>query len=429
MDKYTVSGSTRFDDFNLLGVDRRKRALPLWSAGLKWNINKESFMQPIQWIDNLGARVTYGFNGNAPQGYAPVTQINLLGSDFYSGLAYANIGTPAVENLTWEKTRVINLGLDYSLFKNRLYGSAEVYYKLSTDIIFNLPINATYGFSSTLFNTANLDGRGVDLNVSLVPVVNKSFKWTTTLNLSYNTNVIKDARFNKPVGSLGPDFLYDGYPVDYLFSYKWAGLDKTGQGLIYSQDGKTTYTINDYPFENIRAYSGRTTSPWFGGFINSVSYKGFDLSAYFSFNFGGVFRMPAANGFGFSNNGFVGRNKEIGTRWRKPGDEATTQFPGMVYGVGANFFQSVNRFIESDYLIRDRSYIKCRQVSLAYSIPGTFLNKIGIKNLTVSAVARELGLIWAKNAEKLDPEYLYASGSGFQMPPSVKYTFRISANF
>ena len=429
MGRYTLSGSTRFDDFNLLGVDKRNRALPLWSTGFKWNVSKEPFMERLHWIDNLGARLTYGFNGNAPQGYAPVTVINLLGSDYYSGLTYANIGTPAVDNLTWEKTRVINLGLDYSLFKNRVYGAVEAYYKLSTDIIWNLPINGTYGFTGTLFNTATLNGRGVDLGVSVVPLLTKAMRWTTTLNLSFNTNVIKDTRFNNPVGSLGADYPYDGYPIDYLFSYKWAGLDKTGQGLILSQDGKTTYTVNDYPFYDIRTYSGRTTSPWFGGFINSFSYKGFDLSAWFSFNFGGVFRKPSANSFGFSNNGFVGRSKDIDTRWRKPGDEATTSFPGMVYGVGANFYQSVNRFIESDYLIRSRSYIKCRQVSLTYSVPGSLLSKIGLKNLTVSAVARELGLVWAKNKEKLDPEYLYTTGFGFQMPPSVKYTFRIATNF
>jgi len=429
MGKYTISGSARFDDFNLLGVERRKRALPLWSAGVKWNIIKESFMKSVPWIDNLGARMTIGFSGNAPQGYAPVTQINVLGADYYSGLPFANIGTPAIDNLTWEKTRVINLGLDYSLFKNRLYGSAELYYKLSTDIIWNLPINGTYGFTGTLFNAANLNGKGVDLSVSVVPVVTKSFKWTSTINLSYNTNIIKDTRFKKQVGSLGGDYPYDGYPIDYMFSYLWAGLDKTGQGLIYSQDRKTIYTINDYPFYDIRGYSGRTTSPWFGGFINAFSYKGFDLSAWFSFNFGGVFRKPAANGFGFSNNGFVGRSKEIATRWRKPGDEAVTNFPGMVYGVGTSFYSSINRFIESDYLVRSRSYIKCRQVSLSYNVPGSFLNKIGLKNLTVSAVARELGLVWAKNEEKLDPEYLYSTGSGFQLPPSVKYTFRIATNF
>lgn len=427
--KYILSGSARFDDYNLLGAGKRERAIPLWSAGLKWNASKEAFLERVTWLNNLGVRMTYGFSGNAPQGYAPVTVINLLGADFYTGQPYGNISSPANPTLTWEKTRMINLGIDYSLFKNRVYGSAELYYKLSTDIIWQMPINGTYGFSTFLFNTANLHGKGVDLSVSVVPVLTKNWRWTTTLNLSYNTNVVKDARFKRPTGSFDTKTLYEGFPVDYLFSYKWAGLDSTGQALIKSPDGKTTYTIMEYPFQDIRTYSGRTTSPWFGGFNNSVSYKGFELSAYFSFNFGGVFRMPSANGYGFSNNGFVGRNKDIATRWRKKGDEAFTDMPGMVYGVGANFFQSINRYIESDKLVRSRSYIKCRQVSLAYTIPTAIVSKIGMKNLTISAVARELGLIWAKNKEGLDPEYLYSAGAGFQLPPSVKYSFRLATNF
>jgi TonB-linked SusC/RagA family outer membrane protein len=428
-DKYILSGSARFDDYNLLGVGKRKRALPLWSAGLKWNASKEAFLKRIAWLNNLGVRMTYGFSGNAPQGYAPVTVINLLGADFYTGLPYGNISSPANPTLTWEKTRMINLGIDYSLFKNRVYGSAELYYKLSTDIIWQMPINGTYGFSTFLFNTANLHGKGVDLSVSVVPVLSKNWRWTTTLNLSYNTNVVKDARFKRPTIAFDTKTLYEGFPVDYLFSYKWAGLDSTGQSLIKSPDGKITYTVNEYPFQDIRTYSGRTTAPWFGGFNNTVSYKGFELSAYFSFNFGGVFRMPSANGFGYSNNGFVGRNRDIATRWRQKGDEAFTDMPGMVYGVGANFFQSINRYIESDLLVRSRSHIKCRQVSLAYTIPAAIVSKIGLKNLTISAVARELGLVWAKNKEGLDPEYLYSSGTGFQLPPSVKYSFRLATNF
>jgi TonB-dependent starch-binding outer membrane protein SusC len=427
--KYTLSASARFDDFNLLGVERRKRAVPLWSSGLKWNIGKESFMRHLPWLDNLVARGTVGFSGNAPQGYAPVTVVNLLGNEFYSGLPYGNISSPAIDNLSWEKTRMINVALDYSVLKNRVYGSAEFYYKKSTDIIWSMPINATYGFASLLFNTANLDGKGVDLSLSGVPVLTKNWRWTTTLNLSYNTNIIKDYRFKQPVIAFDSRTLYEGYPIDYVFSYKWAGLDSNGQSLIRSQDGKTIHPASEFLFKDIREYSGRSASPWFGGFINSVSYKGFELSAYFSFNFGGVFRKPSANDIGFSNSGFVGRNADIDKRWRKKGDEAFTNVPGLYYGINANLNQSLLRYQESDFLIRSRSNIKCRQVSLSYTIPAAFATRIGLKNLTVSGAARELGLVWAKNKEGLDPEYLYTKGDGFQLPPSVKYTFRIAASF
>lgn len=428
--KYTVSGSARFDDYNLLGVERRKRAIPLWSGGLKWNIGKEEWFSNIRWMDQLAARFTYGFSGNAPQGYAPVTTISLLGADYYTNYPYGVIANPAMENLGWEKTRMINWGLDFSFFKNRVFGSAEYYKKHTTDIIWQMPINGTYGFTSTLFNTANLEGHGVDLGVNVVPVLNKNWRWTATINMSYNTNIIKDPRFEKPTTYFAPEMLYSGYPTDYLFTYAWAGLDNTGQSQIYNgNDRSKKYSVMESPYENVRVYSGRTTSPWFGSFSHSVQYKGFDLNVQFQCAFGGVFLKPSIQDVGYSNNVFVGRTGDLANRWRKPGDEASTNVPGLIFGANTNFYASVNRYIESDLLVRSRSNIKLQQVMLSYNIPAALLGKVAMKSMTVSAVARNLGMIWAANKEKLDPDYLYKTGNNYQLPPLTNYSFRVALSF
>ncbi len=428
--KYTASASARFDDYNLLGVERRKRAIPLWSAGLKWDIGNEDLLRNVPWINQLSARFTYGFSGNAPQGYAPVTTINLLGSNFYTNYPYGVIANPAIENLAWEKTRMINYGIDFSLFKSRLYGSIEYYRKKTTDIIWQLPINGTYGFTSTLFNTANLDGHGVDIGINVVPFLNKSWKWTTSLNISYNTNIIKDVRFKKPTTSFAPEILYDGYPSDYVFSYLWAGLDKTGQSLIADPNIKDkTYTVNEYPFENIRVYSGRSNSPWFGSFGNTIQYKSLELNVQFLYALGGVFRKPSINSVGYTNNTYVGRGGDLAERWRKPGDEAFANVPGLEFGAGTNFFQSTGRYVESTYLIRSRSNIRLQQIMLSYSLPARWLAKTGARNLALSAVCRNLGMIWAANKEKIDPDYLYTIGNNYQLPPLTSYSFRLSLNF
>ncbi|WP_166437225.1 SusC/RagA family TonB-linked outer membrane protein [Niastella caeni] len=428
--RYIASASARFDDYNLLGVERRKRAIPLWSAGLKWNINNERFMQHIPWINQLAARFTYGFSGNAPQGYAPVAVISILGADWFTNHPYGIIDKPAIDNLAWEKTRMINYGIDYSLFKNRVYGSLEYYKKHTTDIIWQLPINSTYGFSNSSFNTANLDGHGIDIGISVVPVLKKDLKWISTLNISYNTNIIKDARFEKPTTSFAPEYLYNGYPTDYVFSYSWAGLDSTGQSLI--NDPKTkgkVYSVFEYPFENIRVYSGRSKSPWFGSFGNGVQYKGIELNVQLLYALGGVFRKPSISDVGYTNNYYLGRTGDLADRWRKPGDEKITNIPGLEFGAGTVYYTSMARYTESTYLIRSRSNIKLQQVMLAYTIPGTWLQKTGIKNLNLSAIARNLGMIWAANKEKLDPDYLYVTGNNYQLPPLRSYTFRLSLNF
>src|SRR5688500_8090712 len=175
-------------------------------------------MKNIAWLNRLAFRATYGISGNAPQGYAPVTVINILGNDFYTGYPNANISTPAVGNLGWEKTRMTNFGVDFSFLSSRISGSVEYYLKKSTEIIWQLPINATYGFSTLAFNTANLDGHGIDVGLNFGVIASRNLNWTSTLNASFNTNIIKDARFEGPTTSFGAEYLYSGYPSDYVFS-------------------------------------------------------------------------------------------------------------------------------------------------------------------------------------------------------------------
>lgn len=429
--KYTVSASARFDDYNLLGVDRRDRAKPLWSSGLKWNAKNEEFLKNVNWLSGLSLRGTYGFSGNAPQGYAPVAVINLLGNETYTGYPYGRIITPAVDNLGWETTRMINYGLDFSLFNNRVSGSFEYYQKKTTDVIWQLPINGTYGFISTLFNTANLDGKGLDMGLTVVSIAAKDFRLSSTLNLSWNTNVINDVRFDTPTLSFSPQNLYSGYPTDYLFSYIWAGLDANGQSMI--KDPKIQdkiYNVMEFPTRDIRKYSGRTNSPWFGSFSNSFQYKQFELNVQLQYVFGGVFRKPSIMSIGASNITNTGRSGDLDERWMNPGDEATTNVPGLYFGNGSNYNQSLARYVESDYLIRSKSNVRLQQISLSYQLPKKTLNKLGIKGLSFSGVCRNLGMIWAANKEGFDPDYLYnAIGNSYQLAPVPSFSFRTGLTF
>lgn len=424
--KYTLSGSARFDDYNLLGVERRKRAIPLWSAGLSWNLKRENFFKDIDWLSSLSGRFTYGFTGNAPQGYAPVTVIDLLGTDYYSGLPYAGINRPARENLAWEKTRMLNYGLEFSLFDNRISGTLEYYRKHTTDVFYQLPINATYGFSETLFNAAQLDGHGVDLGISFVGVRSKEVTWNNTINLSYNTNIIHDERFKLPLADVtAGQYIYDGYPTDYMFAYKFAGLDAKGETLI--EDPKETgkiYTAMDFPYYDIKAYQGRTASPWFGSYNTNITYKQFDLNFQFQYQFGGVFLKPSINEYG----GYVSRSGDLAQRWKNPGDEAFTNVPGINtnFDQGFNYGTSVERYSNSDLLIRSRSNIKLQQIRLGYAVPQRIVAKLGIKALNLSAVCRNLGMIWAANKEKIDPDYVYNVNSTYQLAPVRSYSFQVN---
>ncbi len=127
--KYTFSASARYDDYNNFGLDKKYRATPLWSAGIKWQMNREQFLENVAWLNSLAFRATYGYNGNISLDQAPFTTIYISSGSWVTGLPYAGILNPANPALSWEKTGIFNIGFDYSLLDNRLFGSIEWYKK------------------------------------------------------------------------------------------------------------------------------------------------------------------------------------------------------------------------------------------------------------------------------------------------------------
>ena len=430
-DKYIISGSARFDDYNLLGVSRRKRAIPLWSTGAKWNIYNEDFMKEISWIDQLALRLTYGFNGNAPRNLTNVSLITLSSSaSTDTGRASATIDTPANPDLGWEKTKVVNYAVDFSLFKRRLSGSAELYFKNTTDIITSMPINGTHGFTTFYYNTGTMQSNGVDVNISGLPITSKDWSWTSSFNFAYNTNKISDSRFANITAStaMGSGTPYNGYPIDYLFVYRWAGLDNTGLSQVYNKDNQIVNSKTAVTNIKDLKYAGRRTAPYFGGFTNAIRYKSFELSALITYSFGSVFLKPSIDNYLAAKTftGFIGKQEDLALRWRKVGDELTTNVPGLV---GGNYQgTSVNRYKYSDILVRDGSYIRLRQIALSYNLPSKMLVGTIFRNVSISGVVRNLGLLWTANKDGLDPEYLSASTTLNSLPPSPTYTLKLSVS-
>jgi TonB-linked SusC/RagA family outer membrane protein len=431
LNRYIVSGSVRFDDMNMLGVARNKRAKPFWSTGIKWNIDKEAFMKNVKWLDALSLRATYGLNGAAPRNAVTVSTLTVASTaDSYTGQTYATINTPANPNLGWETTRMINYGVDFSTFKRRLSGSVEYYTKRTTDIIYSEPINGTYGFTTLVYNTGSTHGHGWDVKISGIPLRGKNWEWSSTFIFSYNTNKVTDARLNTvAVSSITSGTPFVGYPMDYLFAYRWAGLDSTGQSQVYAADGKTKVGKNT-AITDLKAlkYAGRTTSPYFGGFQNTFSYKNLQLGIQMNWAMGSVFLRPSADNYPTAStySGYIGKQKDLAYRWKAKGDELTTNVPGLT-GINSN---SLTRYKNADILVTNGSYVRLQQISLGYNLPEKWLRGNIFKSVNLSGVARDLGLIWRANKLGLDPVYQRSSTTvNDNMLPSVNYVFRLSANF
>jgi len=430
--RYTLSGSVRFDDYTLQGVSRSKRARPLWSTGVKWNVLDENFMKGVNWINTLNLRATYGTGGTVPTSATNAAIISLGGIDQVTGQPYGQITSPANNTSSWELTRQWNLGLDMGFFKNRLSVSADMYRKKTSDILWTFPVNGTYGWTNILYNAASMKGHGFDLGITGQVINSRRFTWASTLNFGYNTNKVTDSRFTKPTSIIlvGAGTPVVGLPTDYVYAYRWAGLDNQGRSQIFDSKGKvvnadvynTSLTSEDL------VYKGRTTPPFFGGFFNTFTYKGLSLNVRVNYELGHVFRRLSIQNYpNYQTNsyyGVLGTQKDLAKRWRKPGDEAFTNVPGLP---NVNY-NSSDRYANSDLLVLSASNIRLQQVSLSYQVPGALLKRLPVKSASFSAAARNLGLIWRKNKEGIDPSYI-TTNNYTNLPPATAWFFTFNAGF
>lgn len=427
--RYTLSASLRYDDYNNFGLDVKYRAKPFWSSGLSWNIRQESFMTNVNWLNDLKLRATYGLSGNIDRTAYPEATISSASSDYLTGLPYSTIVSPANELLRWETTRTLNLGIDFSLFQRRLTGSFEYYKRNGRDLFANFMTDPTYGFTTLNRNTATLDSKGFEGMFSGDIIRTPQFTWNATLTYAYNVNTVTDARYtvspsivNSPA-SAGP---LKGFPSNYLLVYRFAGLDNTGQTLVYDQ--KNNKVAANQPLTDINdlKFAGTTLPKYFGAFSHSLRYRNWTLGAQLTYRLGYVFQrfsIPL-----YINRGIVAYslNGDIAKRWRQAGDEATTNIPGL-----SNFTAtSYQRYTYSDLNVLPGDYIRLQQVSLGYNLPDAWSNKLRMNNVSIQGIVRNLGLIWRKNKEGIDPDFqVGTTGSTLRLSPLPLYTLSINANF
>jgi len=429
--KYVLSGSIRFDDFTLVGASRGERGKPLWSIGGKWDAKKEKFLKDVTWADALGLRLTYGVNGILPKSVGRVVVIN-TSTDNISNEVTADIAYPANKQITWEKVKSLNVGLDYAIWNNRLQLNVDYYTKKSSDIVYSFPFNGTYGWTLLQFNSATLEGHGIDIGLRAA-WLQSTVKWNTLFNFGYNTNKVTDSRFTDPVNVINYTNASTpilGHPTDYLYAYRWAGLDNQGRSQVYKKNGDIVNA--DAPANALVAEDlvemGRTTPPYVGGLFNTFSFKDFTLGVRVTYEMGHVLRRLSVQNYpdyaGYS--GAIGMQSDLAKRWRQPGDEAFTNVPGL--STQGYQYNSLSRYANSDALVISGSNIRLQQIDLGYNFPFKTLEHTPFKSVNVNASVRNLGLIWRKNKDGVDPSYRTLN-SYSNLPPSPTYFLSLNVSF
>ncbi|WP_331138143.1 SusC/RagA family TonB-linked outer membrane protein [Flavobacterium sp.] len=429
--KYTLTGSARLDDYNNFGVDKRLRRTPLWSTGAKWNVKEESFLKDSNLFNSLSLRASYGYNGNINLDVFPFTNISLSNLDTFSQLPYAFVTAPANPNLRWEKTAILNLGIDFSILNNRLGGTIEYYKKNSKDLIVDFPISPFYGVQNNSLkqNAATIEGNGVDLSLNGTILKTEDFSWNAGLVVSYNTSEVTDSRFqnySQYLNGAGTTPPVEGYPLNSIFAFRSAGLDATGRTQVYDKSGNIVNSFTSLKDIEDMKYMGTNIPSYFGSFNHTFTYKKLSLYILATYKFDYVFFKPTYGNY-VDRSGRFSRydlNTDIDKRWRNPGDEATTSVPGIVGSTGLSYV----RYMFGEDQIVEGDHIRFRELSLKYDLKD-LINRGSITGASITFTARNLGFFWRKNKDGLDPDFLPYTGTNMKLPAMAMYSIGFNVNF
>ena len=420
--RYTATGSYRIDESNLFGADPKYRRTPLWSAGLSWNVANEKFFN-IPSINFLKLRLTTGLTGN----YDPTTTPLLVATktfqtslnDFRARVNYFN------PKLRWERTQTYNAGLDFGMLKERLQVSADFYHKYGYDLLGSTILDPTVGFTTFRINAAKMVNNGLELAIRATVIDSKSFSWNTILNFGYNKNKITENKIQDGAPEInrvtGTTAYVEGYSRETLWSYRWAGIDSTGNPLVYGDNDQKVKA----PVFSSLVNSGVYRAPYSGGFTNLFYYKNFFASAFVVYNFGHVLRraMPSMNPLDFGSN----YNYQIKDRWRKSGDEAHTNIPGIIQS-WEHFYDGRDRAIlYSTESVIPGDNIRLREVQLGYNLPSSIIKKGFIKGGSLIVQMNNVAL-WGKNKFGIDPEAMEPFSGTYNLPTPMVTTLTLKIN-
>ncbi len=406
-EKYSLTASWRLDDSNLFGSSTKYRNQPLWSVGGKWRMAQENFMSGLSFIDRLDLRVSYGIGGRIDKTSSPFLTIQIRKD---TNREVANINSIENQELRWEKTSTFNYGFDFSVFNNKLSGSVEGYYRYSTDVMASEPFNSTHGITLLRRNYGEISNKGFNINLNSKLNFGE-FSWLPSFNISHNINKVEKYDSERNLNTLLYGSNVEGESINYMYSYRWAGLSEVGAPQVYNvernEDGEiidnnvligTDVTIED---ADALEYSGELVPKYFGSFKNSFTFKGFTVNALITYKLGHVFRRSSLFLGNFPYQKFHSLHSDFDKRWQKEGDELITDVPAMQRNMGGNYDRYYRR---SSTTVENAGHIRLQSIGASYRFNPALWNNKMVKSASVGFDVQNLGCIWTANDKDIDPE-------------------------
>lgn len=413
--RYFFQASVRADGSSLFGAQNKWGVF--WSLSGSWNIANEKFMkQTGSWLSGLKLRASYGVNGNnniaAYRAYGTYSAINYAGA---TGMVPARPENP---NLSWEKNKTWDVGLDFGFFDDRLTGSFDVYSRKTTDMLLSKRVPYTTGFGSNFMNIGAIRNNGFEAQLEGIIINTSDWTWSAGFNIAMNRSLVldlADAEYLSVADSRAgsndstPVRIVKGMSLYNFYTREYYGVNpSTGDPLWYDEDGKLTSNASKARY----IYAGSPEPKATGGFNTTLSWKGLSLSAYFEFVAGNKVFIADQN---ISHGSAMNNNTTTGALnyWKNPGD--TGVIPKPVAGAPSRPYTG------STFMVQDGSYTRIKDITLSYNLPESILKPVGMKGIRVYVSA--LNPYTFHNVKNvMDPELGtlgYSMGASHPMTKSV----------
>ena len=396
--KYLLTATARRDGYSAFGAATNKYGV-FPSVALGWNISNENFLKNVEMIDNLKLRASYGTSGNQAVGvyqtittqgitkyiYNGITSVGLVSSSMIVNGVLGNV------NLNWESTTGTNLAVDFSLFKNRVGGTVEVYKSTTNDVLLSRKLPAITGYPTIFDNLGSVDNKGIELTLNTVNLKNGDFSWTTNFNYSASRNKIVSL-YGDNLDDIGNKW-FIGKSLYAIYDYKLAGVWQEGEDASKVDPGakagdlKFVDVNNDQKItEADKVNQGTSLPQWTGGMINNFNYKSFHLSIFIQTAQGSMINNPTLNLQNYG--GRVNIPEEVGY-WTA--ENKNNQQPSLAYTNPRLYAFPVKQ-----------NYTRIKDITFSYNAPATFADKMHLGSLTAYISGRNIYTF--TNWVGLDPE-------------------------
>jgi TonB-linked SusC/RagA family outer membrane protein len=423
--KYMVSAGYRFEANSNMGANSRWGGFP--TIGIAWQLGDERFIKKYSWISDAKVRLSWGQSGNAPGGTSPyIGTFKPEGYNYVSMKAVAPY-TIQLDHLKWETVTQTNFGTDVVFFDNRLSATVDVYYKLTTDLLQkDIKVPSTTGYTTIkYFNSGKMSNKGWEFRIDWDMIKNKDLGLQLNFNIAQNINKIIDLPSNLLDNSYSfkngnyASKVVSGDPLGSFYGYKCLGVYQNTQDT-YAKDlsGNTIYDISGEPvivengstkvyagdakYKDVNGdgvinqydivYLGNAMPTMTYGFGFNLKYKNVGLIA----NFQGRYGQKIVNQVRINMENMYSTNNQstaVLKRWRNEGDD--TNIPRALYGDGYNYLGS-DRFVE------DGSFVRMKTLTLKYTLPKLFSEKLNINRMDIYITAYDLWTITGYTGQ--DPE-------------------------